>query len=92
SHRIGAVITVLAVLLLLVLPLLRQADARLKRLGWAALLVVALQVGLGISAVLFYLPLPVAVAHNGGAALLLLVLVTINHAVWRARPTAVGES
>jgi cytochrome c oxidase assembly protein subunit 15 len=25
------------------------------------------------------LPLPVAVAHNGGAALLLLAVVTLNH-------------
>jgi len=38
-------------------------------------------VGLGISNVLFHLPLPVAVAHNGGGALLLLTLVLVNYRV-----------
>ncbi|MGB1581526.1 MAG: COX15/CtaA family protein [Nevskiales bacterium] len=89
SHRIGAIVTALTVLLLLVLPLLREAAPPLKRLGLLALSALALQIGLGISAVLFYLPLHVAVAHNGGAALLLLVLVTINYALWRKPPEAV---
>jgi heme a synthase len=39
------------------------------------------QVLLGISNILFLLPLPVATAHNGVAALLLLSMVTLN---WRA--------
>lgn len=85
AHRIGAILTFVALLLLLVLPLLCQRDERLRGLGLGLLGLLALQIGLGISAVLFYLPLPVAVAHNGGAALLLLMLVNINHAVWHAR-------
>ena len=43
-----------------------------------AVLLVA-QVALGIANVLLYLPLPVAVAHNGAAALLLLAMVALNH-------------
>ncbi|MCY3541691.1 MAG: COX15/CtaA family protein [Gammaproteobacteria bacterium] len=39
--------------------------------------VVCAQVALGISNVLFVLPLPIAVMHNAGAALLLLVAVTL---------------
>ena len=38
-----------------------------------------LQVLLGIANVVFNLPLGVAVAHNGGAAILLLTLVTLNY-------------
>jgi len=41
------------------------------------------QLTLGISNVVFHLPLPVAVAHNAGAALLLLTLVAINLMLWR---------
>lgn len=81
SHRIGAIITTLAVLLLVVVPLLRQSSGRLKTLGGITLAALMLQVGIGISAVLFHLPLPVAVAHNGGAALLLCVLVAVNSAL-----------
>lgn len=91
SHRIGAVVTALTVLLLIVLPMLRQSESDLRRLGWLALGLLILQIGVGISAVLFYLPLPVAVAHNGGAALLLLVLVTVNQSLWsrlRARTSS----
>jgi len=43
----------------------------------------ALQVSLGISNVVFSLPLPVAVAHNAGAALLLSSLVLLNYRVRR---------
>ena len=45
--------------------------------------VLALQVALGISNVLLSLPLPVAVAHNAGAALLLASLVWLNNRVHR---------
>lgn len=43
----------------------------------------ALQVGLGISNVVFSLPLPVAVAHNAGAAVLLAGMVMLNYRVQR---------
>jgi cytochrome c oxidase assembly protein subunit 15 len=42
-------------------------------------ILLAVQLSLGIANVVMQLPLPVAVAHNGGAALLLLALVTLNH-------------
>lgn len=50
----------------------------LKFWGKALLGLLLLQVMLGISNVVFSLPLPVAVAHNTGAALLLAMLVVIN--------------
>lgn len=53
--------------------------------GMASMLLgtLALQVGLGISNVVFSLPLPIAVAHNAGAALLLAGMVMLNFRVQR---------
>ncbi len=81
-HRLGAVV-VIAVLTFLVWGLLRCASQVLRRSGVVLMAVLLLQVALGISNVLFSLPLTVAVAHNGIGAVLLLVLVTINHLLMR---------
>lgn len=87
THRIGALIS-LVYLSLLGVQLVRQgAGGTQVRLGIALLVLLLLQIGLGIANVLGHLPLPVAVAHNGGAALLLLVMVTLLYAV-RPAPTA----
>lgn len=74
AHRLLAV-AVFAYLLALAVKLLRIPGLR----GWGtalALLVIA-QVTLGISNVLFALPLPVAISHNAGAVALLFVLVSL---------------
>ena len=74
THRIFAIV-VFVYLLALSWRLLRTPGLR----GWSlalALLTVA-QVALGILNVKLSLPLPVAVLHNGGAALLLFVLVSL---------------
>ncbi len=42
-----------------------------------------LQAGLGVANVMMTLPMPVAVAHNGGAAALLVMMVVINFALSR---------
>lgn len=76
SHRMGAIVVTLYVVLL-GLALRRSGIATLQRLALALWAVLALQVCLGISNIVFNLPLPVAVAHNAGGALLLLTLVTV---------------
>lgn len=78
THRFGAVI-VTAFLLALVVGLWRLGSGPAR--GSAAVLggLLVLQLALGVSNVLFNLPLAVAVAHNGGAAILLLALVTLNY-------------
>jgi cytochrome c oxidase assembly protein subunit 15 len=82
THRIGALITTL-ILGLLAWHLTRPSLSRyLRTLGVALLVLLALQLILGITNVLGHLPLTIAVAHNGGAALLLLILVTL---VWVSR-------
>jgi len=85
-HRIGALVTFLYLAGLSAL-LLRNGDTVVRGLGGAVLLLLLMQVGLGISNVILGLPLPVAVAHNGGAALLLVSLVALNRRL-QHRPTA----
>ncbi len=75
AHRIGAVITFVIVGLLSI-RLISHKTNRLRKLGLLMLVALLLQISLGITNVLGHLPLPVAVAHNGGAALLLLTLIT----------------
>ncbi len=75
THRLGALL-VTCVLLALAWQLHGVGLRRLAKLVVAALF---LQVGLGISNVLFHLPLVVAVAHNAGGAGLLLTMVLVNY-------------
>lgn len=78
AHRIGAVLTLFVVgFAALRLTLSGERAAKLWGLVLATLLLV--QILLGISNVVFHLPLFVAVLHNGVAALLLITLVTINY-------------
>lgn len=74
SHRLGAIV-LSVVLLLLCWRLWLAQQSRLALLLGAAL---ALQISLGISNVVLHLPLLVAVAHNAGGACLLLVMLLIN--------------
>lgn len=88
THRIGALVTFLY-LGWLALRILRLGHSRgLRRIALVLLALLVAQVSLGIGNVVLGLPLPVAVAHNGGAALLLLTLVSLNHAV---RPRVVAK-
>ena len=85
-HRVGAVI-VTTVLLLLGFWLWRNGAAPLwRRLSIAVFAALGLQVAIGLSIVKLQLPLGLATAHNAGAALLLLVMVTLNHYAWAQRP------
>ncbi len=74
-HRVGAIIAAL------VLGALGFAlrSAGHARLGSALLAVLTLQVLLGLANVWFSLPLPLAAAHNGGAAALVILMVLINY-------------
>ena len=76
SHRIGAVITLFSVGAIAI-HAIRAADKHIRRSGVAVLALLLCQFGLGVGNILFTLPLPVAVAHNGVAAMLLLSLVTL---------------
>lgn len=87
THRLGAIVTFI-LLSAYVLRLLQVArDVKLKRAAQLTGVLLITQVGLGITNVISSLPLPVAVAHNGVAALLLLSLITLNHML---RPRTMG--
>ena len=65
------------------LPPTLVIEARMRVVCFAIWAALFLQVLLGLSAVWFGLPLPVATAHNGVAALLLLSLVLLNFQLWQ---------
>jgi heme a synthase len=81
THRLGAI---LAGLLILTFgaTLARRADARGE--GAAILIAVVCQITIGVSVVLFGVPLWLAVAHNGVAAVLLLTVVNAHRRIWQS--------
>lgn len=85
THRFGAIVAT-AIIFFVALQLMRLSQtARHKNLGLLLILVLIAQVGLGISNIVFNLPLAVAVAHNAVAAILLLVLVAVNYSLFHVR-------
>jgi heme a synthase len=89
SHRIGAMTTLL-VLGGLALFVLWRGDRPLRRLAGVTLALLLIQAGLGVSNILLQLPLPIAVAHNAVAALLLLALFTLVYALTQVEPGRVA--
>ncbi|MGQ0696604.1 MAG: COX15/CtaA family protein [Panacagrimonas sp.] len=84
-HRAGALITAV-VLLALALLLMGQRSRRLWRsFGGLVLGALAFQIAVGISTVILQLPLLLAAAHNAGAAILLLILVSLNFYAWNSQ-------
>jgi cytochrome c oxidase assembly protein subunit 15 len=78
-HRLGAVVVTLFLGWLSWRLIAKAGDRALRAAGVAIAVLLTVQLGLGIANVVLQLPLPVAVAHTGGAALLLLALVALNH-------------
>lgn len=76
THRMGALLSLLVIGLLALRLIGQPQTSSLRHTGWVMLGLLLVQLGLGVTNVLGHLPLPIAVAHNGGAALLLLTLVT----------------
>jgi len=85
SHRVGAGILLLYIGILSVRTIRLGARDRLCRFGMLVLFVLLAQVTLGIISVLTHLPTALVVVHSAFGALLLLSLITLNHAV---RPRA----
>jgi cytochrome c oxidase assembly protein subunit 15 len=83
THRTFAVVVVLYMLWLA--ARLRRFDS-LRTPANGVLLLIVVQFLTGLSNILLQWPLPIAVAHNGGAAILLLLLVMINFRISSSRP------
>ena len=78
-HRIGALVTAGYVLTLCTLILLKDNSKHLTRAAWLLASLVVIQFVLGVLNVVYLLPIKVAVAHNGIAALLLAVIFSMLH-------------
>ncbi len=77
-HRFGAVVTTLVLILLAAVVLRNVPSVSMRVTSVILSLLLIAQVLLGIGNVVLSLPLIIAVAHNGVAALLLLSLVRLN--------------
>lgn len=79
-HRLGALVTVLYLGGLCAAVLLRgEPDRPLGAATVSVLVTLFVQAVLGVANVRYQLPLGLAVAHNAGAAILLLALITMHH-------------
>jgi len=85
AHRVGALVTLLYVGWLALYTMGLGARDNLCRYGLLVLVLLIAQVTLGMISVLSHLPLILVVAHSAVAALLMLSMITLNHAV-RPRP------
>lgn len=84
AHRYGAVISFVYTLLLSLTAMQKNAAVYRNAALWL-IIVLILQMQLGIANIQLLLPMPVAIAHTGGAALLLLSLVYLHHLIRRSK-------
>ena len=82
-HRIGAIITSLYLLWLTCSIFLRADTLFFKKMAVAVQFFLVAQVGLGVSNIIFSLPLAVAVSHNIVAAGLMLMLIALFYSLAR---------
>ena len=89
-HRFGALLTLLVVGVLS-LTIIRRARSRLFRnFGIAIGMMLLVQFSLGVSNIIFMVPITVAVAHNFGAVLLLVIQVLFLRAINVRHPGRTG--
>jgi len=91
THRIGAVVVTLFVCALAFMLLAEKTQAY-NKIAKGLLVMLALQIALGIGNVLLSLPLIIAVAHNLGAALLLLIVLRTNYLIWQTSHQSAMDS
>lgn len=89
-HRLGALITTLYIGILSLVMIVKARQSSLRRLAKYALLMLVVQVALGILNVVMALPIVVAVAHSLGAALLLMIMVTLTYRLYAERTDEVS--
>ncbi|WP_299081481.1 heme A synthase [uncultured Paraglaciecola sp.] len=82
-HRMGALITFLYLCWLGIKLYAAASSNLMKKLPVIMILVLGVQIMLGVSNVVFSLPIAVAVLHNAVAACLMLVLICISYTLYR---------
>ena len=78
THRLGAIIATLAVLLAAWLAISSAPTTLVRNAGYWAVGALALQLWIAFAMILKAFPLWLATAHNAGAALLLLAMLVLN--------------
>ncbi|MDP1602284.1 MAG: COX15/CtaA family protein [Legionella sp.] len=81
-HRLGAIITAIYILSLSLFLLIKVQSRAIRVVASCAAFLVVIQFSLGIMNVIYLLPIEIAVAHNGIAALLmatLLMMLYLTH-------------
>lgn len=82
-HRLGALVTFIFLSWFALKLYISAASSLLKGLAVLLIITLGVQVLLGVSNVVFSLPLAVAVLHNAVAACLLLVMIMISYTLFR---------
>ena len=82
THRLGALVAGGILIAAGLLTVARSARLPLRLLGGVLVVAVLLQISIGVAMVHFSFPLVLATMHNGGAALLVLVMTTLLRALW----------
>lgn len=80
THRLGAMVTFLLLGFVALKFARRKTAPPIRQAGQLTIAALIAQVAIGIGVVWFGLPLTLATAHNGVAALLLLATINLNHA------------
>jgi cytochrome c oxidase assembly protein subunit 15 len=88
DHRVLATLVFFSIAGLWFVAMRQSLPATVRHGLHGLLLVALLQVSLGISTLLMHVPIPLAVAHQGGALLLLTVLVYVRHRMLYTAPAA----
>ena len=81
-HRIGAFLTTLIIGWLALLAWMRSQNKAIRTISIVMASLLIIQILLGMTNILAKLPLPIAVAHNAIAALLLLSAITLNYFIF----------
>lgn len=81
-HRWGAFVNFVYWMTLMLISGLKERDRWLQRLALVIISLLCVQISLGLANIFLLLPLPVAIAHNGVAALLLVSVITFNYRIW----------
>jgi cytochrome c oxidase assembly protein subunit 15 len=89
-HWVHRTFAVVVVLYLAWLASRLRRHAALRRPSILVLILVFVQFATGLSNIVFQWPLLNAIAHNGGAAILLLLLVMLNYRIRAARTASVA--
>jgi cytochrome c oxidase assembly protein subunit 15 len=86
THRIGAVLLTVALLIAVAAALRAQVRGAALLAATAVGAALLLQLTIGMAMVLRGFPLELATAHNAGAALLLLASLSLNHTLYPVAP------